>query len=107
MMPLIENPARPWKRAVFSQYPRDKTKNRHNGRGDIMGNTLRTGHYRYVEWRDLEKGNIVARELYDHNLDPGEMKNLAASPEYQGVIEKLSGMLDAGWQAVLPLKRSK
>ena len=104
MMPLIENPGRPWKRAAFSQYPRDKNKNRHNGHGDIMGYAMRTDRYRYVEWRDWKTGEIVARELYDSAKDPGEMKNLAVRPEFQGVAEELSGILQAGWRAALPAK---
>lgn len=107
MMPLIENPARPWKRAVFSQYPRDRKRNRHNGRGDIMGYALRTDRYRYVEWRDGKTGTVVARELYDHRKDPGEMKNLAAGPESPAVVEELSGMLEAGWRAALPPNHSR
>jgi len=55
-----------------------------------------------VEWRDLEKDNIVARELYDHNHDPGEMENLAKRPEYQSVVEEFGNILAAGWKAALP-----
>lgn len=33
-------------------------------------------------------------ELYDLNIDPYEMKNLAALPEYKGTVVKLSGVLD-------------
>ena len=42
----VENPRRPWKRAVFSQYARDKKKNRHDRHGDFMGYAMRTDQYR-------------------------------------------------------------
>ena len=52
--------------------------------------------------RNVKKKSVVARELYDHAKDPGEMKNLAANPEHQNIVEKLGGMLEAGWPAALP-----
>jgi arylsulfatase A-like enzyme len=42
--PLLDNPNRPWKKAAFSQYPRER----------LMGHAMRTDRYRYVEWS--EKG---------------------------------------------------
>jgi len=102
MKPLLENPGRPWKKAAFSEYPRDRTSNRHHGHGDFMGYAVRTTRYRYVEWREWTSGKVVARELYDHEYDPLESKNLAAEPARQGVLEKLSRMLRAGWRAALP-----
>jgi len=38
----IQAPDRPWKSAVFSQYPRQE--------GKVMGRAVRTQHHRYVEW---------------------------------------------------------
>jgi len=107
MMPLIENPGRPWKRAAFSQYPRDKKKNRHNGHGDIMGYAVRTDRYRYVEWRDWKTEDIIARELYDSDRDPGEMKNLASDPSFRETVDEVSKMLRAGWRAALPPRLAK
>lgn len=99
MMPLVEDPSRQWKPAAFSQYPRDFKRNRHKGHGDIMGYAVRTDRYRYVEWREWETGNVVARELYDHAQDEDEMRNLAAEPEYRGLVEKHARLLKAGWKA--------
>ena len=105
MMPLLRAPGRPWKKAVFSQYPRDFTKNRHQNHGDIMGYAVRTERYRYVEWREWETGTIVARELYDHSENSDEMVNLATKPEYQKTVTELGQTLQAGWQVVLPPKQ--
>jgi iduronate 2-sulfatase len=102
MMPLLEDPARPWKSAAFSQYPRARESNRHKGHGDIMGYALRTKRFRYVEWQEWETGKVEARELYDHSEDADESKNIASSLEHTLTVEKLSKQLKSGWQAALP-----
>ena len=102
LAPLLEDPVRPWKQAVFSQYPRDRTAYRHNGRGDFMGYAVRGERYRYVEWRELETDAIIARELYDHDVDDAEMRNVAALPSNEETVSRMSGLLQAGWSAALP-----
>jgi len=102
MIPLLQCPERPWKRAVFSQYPRDKESNRHKGHGDFMGYAVRTDRYRYVEWREWDSGNVVARELYEHPKDADESVNVAGRAEYKGVVERMSLVLRDGWRATLP-----
>ena len=92
MMPLVENPDRPWKKAAFSQYPR----------GKVMGYTMRTERYRYTEWRDRKTNEVMARELYDHEKDPQENINAVDAPEYKGDVQRLARMLDQGWRAALP-----
>ena len=95
MMPLLDDPTRPWKPAAFSQYPR----------GRIMGYTMRTARWRYTEWIDRRTKKAVARELYDHEADPGENTNVAKRSEHKEAIEKLSKMLKAGWRAAQPPRR--
>ena len=102
MMPLLAEPDRAWKKAAFSQYPRDRASHRHKKHGHFMGYTIRTDRYRYVEWRQWESKTIVARELYDHRSDAKEMVNVAARKEHQATIAELSKLLNAGWQAALP-----
>ena len=92
MMPLLDDPDRPWKKAAFSQYPR----------GKLMGYTMRTDRWRYTEWRDRKTRKVAARELYDHEADPGENVNVAGKPERKDVVAKLAAMVDAGWQAAKP-----
>lgn len=64
--PLLDTPARPWKSAAFSQYPR----------GKVMGRSLRTHRYRYTEWAEAGRPPVGV-ELYDYEKDPGETANLA------------------------------
>ncbi len=100
LMPLLTKPKRPWKAAVFSQYPRSYMGHRHSGRGDIMGYAVRTRNYRYVQWRDWKTGSILARELYDQRLDPSEMHNIAGVKGQAGVVDRLEKILAGGWRAL-------
>ena len=103
LQPLLQQPTRPWKQAAFSQYPRDKEKNRHRGHGEFMGYAIRTNRYRYVEWRNWESQQVLARELYDHQDDPHETRNLAGQANHQATLKTLSQLLTNGWQAALPI----
>ena len=100
--PLLESPQRDWKRAAFSQYPRSLESNRHSSHGDIMGKAIRTKRYRYVEWRVWETKKVVARELYDHDSDTAEMRNIVDLPENAKLVDLLSKQLMFGWIAGLP-----
>jgi iduronate 2-sulfatase len=102
LKPLLTNPSRSWKRAVFSQYPRAQKGSRHRGHGDFMGYAVRTERYRYVEWREWESKQVIARELYDHNSDPHETRNVVNHPERAETTEKLAQILLNGWKAALP-----
>lgn len=102
MMPLLADPDRPWKRAAFSQYPRDRRSHRHRKHGHVMGYTIRTDRYRYVEWREWRTKRVVARELYDHESDAEEMANIASRKERESTVAGLSKLLNAGWRAALP-----
>jgi len=83
MMPLLDDPECPWKKAAFSQYPR----------GRVMGYSMRTERFRYTEWRDRMTNKLMAQELYNHEKDPQENVNAAAQPEYERDIQRLAGML--------------
>lgn len=98
---LLAEPGREWKQAVFSQYPRDRTSHRHRSHGDIMGYAVRTERYRYVEWRDWQTKNVIARELYDHASDPHESQNIAQQTEHTKTVSRLAEMLKRGPKAKL------
>lgn len=95
--PLLSEPQRPWKRAAFSEYPRDIGKNR------LMGYSMRTDRYRYTKWVNRKDHTKVdAVELYDHQTDPQENTNIAKEPSNQKIIADLDARWQAGWQAAKP-----
>ena len=59
-----ENPLAEWNWPAFTQVERQ----------GFGGTSVRTARWRYTEGDEGRRGN----ELYDHDHDPGEMKNLAA-----------------------------
>ncbi len=57
---------------------------------DPMGASLRTERFRYTEWgRDGAGGS----ELYDHESDPEELRNLAGDPAFAAIVSGLSARL--------------
>lgn len=93
MAPLLDDPDRDWKSAAFSQYPR----------GPIMGYSMRTDRYRFTRWQQRdnpEKAEAV--ELYDHQADSAETKNLANKSEHADLIKELTAQLQAGWKEARP-----
>jgi arylsulfatase A-like enzyme len=94
--PLFEDPDRIWKRAVFSQYPREIP-----GIGPAMGYSMRTNRFRYTEWR-APGTPYKSAELYDYVEDPQEMANLAVRPENASLVNGLAGMLQEGWRSAFP-----
>jgi arylsulfatase A-like enzyme len=57
----------------------------------ILG--VRTSRYLYTEW-DTGISLLPERELYDTYVDPYELNNLAALPEYQSIVSDLGQQLD-------------
>ena len=55
--------------------------------------TIRTDRYRFTRWTtEIESGEVVQLELYDHQTDPGEQRNIASDrPE---VVKSLIARLD-------------
>ncbi|XP_078034218.1 iduronate 2-sulfatase [Augochlora pura] len=109
----------PWKKAAFGQYPRPSVDPSINPSSDeprlkeikIMGYTLRKDHYRYTAWLQFNPETkapnwnvLIAEELYDHQTDKNENKNLVDFPRYQRLREELRTLLKRGWKNVLPEK---
>jgi arylsulfatase A-like enzyme len=83
--PLLANPARPWKKAVFLvQSDREQV--------------VRTKQFSYLE---LQNGPVPAA-LYDLEKDPWETINLADDPAYAKTKTEMAALLKAGWKAALP-----
>jgi arylsulfatase A-like enzyme len=80
---LLDEPDKPLFDTALSQFPRNGT----------MGRSLRTDRYRYTEWQDQKNGEIIARELYDHDNDPHEAVNLAGNPKHLALVASLAESL--------------
>jgi len=89
-VPLLSEPNRTWKKAAFTQVERENEK-----KPGVMGRSVRTERWRYTEW-----GGPDVVELYDHDKDPLELRNLAKDPQNEKTRNELHGVLAAGWQAV-------
>jgi iduronate 2-sulfatase len=76
---LLEDPKATVKPAAFTWHPRPAYPP--DGKPpEAMGYSLRTDRYRYTEWRNHQTGKVLARELYDHETDPRETRNLIKDP---------------------------
>ena len=107
LVPLLEQPDRPWKTAAFSQYLLGRFGPRETRQQERMGYTIRTDKYRYVEWyrwkkKEKTRGELLGRELFDHDTDPKENNNLANDVQYKQTVEKLSQQLETGWRGAKP-----
>ncbi|MBC7369775.1 MAG: sulfatase [Undibacterium sp.] len=100
--PLLDEPARAWKSAAFSQYPRNS-----DGR-QLMGYSMRTERYRLTVWvsRD-DHTKIDAIELYDHQIDPQENFNVAKVAANGELVERLMAQWRRGWQGAKPSGEKK
>jgi len=92
--PLLDNPSRAWKPAVFSQYPRGKK---------LMGYSMRTDRYRFTVWVDRQDhASVQATELYDHQTDPQENTNVAKAPANAKLVDTLMQQWRLGWRGAKP-----
>jgi iduronate 2-sulfatase len=109
--PLLEDPERPWKTAVFSQFHQRPKVTLDGNR--YMGYSIVTERYHLVEWHTWDDTTktagekVVGRELYDNLADPQENTNLAGLPESAGLVAELTQKLHAGWRAARPQEAPK
>lgn len=82
LVPVLRNPQSSVKDYVLHAFPRRPR----------IGNAIRTGRYRLVEWKTPGAPAATAElELYDYKTDPGETKNLAS--EKPDVVKQLRAIL--------------
>jgi arylsulfatase A-like enzyme len=67
-------------------------------RSGAVGYAYRTERYRYIEW--IDNGGVVARELYDYQLDPLETVNLAGEPGFDALMYQYSVTMRAELDAL-------
>ena len=105
LVPLVENPERPWKKAAFSQFHRRPKVSADGGR--YMGYSINTEDSHYIEWYKWDhksgtKGDFFTAELYDRKNDPTERVNIAGVIDQKERVEQLSEQLKEGWKMALP-----
>ena len=101
LRPLLDEPERAWKKGAFTQVIHGRKGGRmdgQKGKTASVGRSVRTERYRYTEWGEGKDGV----ELYDHDNDPLEQRNLAVDPTFATVVQDLKALLNGGWQRVRP-----
>jgi arylsulfatase A-like enzyme len=93
LRPMLEDPSHPGKPAAFTEWPRN---DRTEPEKVITALSVRTDRYRYIEWTRRATGEVLATELYDHEVDPDENHNIAGDPANARTVAELSGLLDQG-----------
>ena len=84
LRPLLADPVATWNRPAHSQVIR-------GGLNGLQGYSIRTERWRYTEW----EGGTNGVELYDHDTDPQEMKNLATDPAHAKTMAALQAQIRA------------
>ena len=87
LKPLLDNPKAEWDKPALTQVTRGTPTmtNAPTAKPTVVGRSMRTERYRFTEWNGGEKGT----ELYDHDSDPGELKNLANDAAHSATVELL------------------
>jgi uncharacterized sulfatase len=80
LKPLLDDPSAVWSHPAYSQTQHGQ-----------MGHSVRNERYRYTEWGG-GKGGI---QLYDHESDPHEFKNLAGDPKFATLQSEMKKLLDS------------
>jgi uncharacterized sulfatase len=102
---LLDDPRATWNKAAYTQVDRSgaqfgqATAPTTNGpptqaqraapRPTFTGRSVRTERWRYTEWDEGRRGV----ELYDHDKDPREYRNLANDPAYAKTIAAMKRLL--------------
>ena len=101
----MDDPKREGKPYAFSQFLRygywllD-------GDEEVMGYTVRTQDYRYVEWFNSDSDQCLAKELYDITSQGLEQKNLTGDAQYAKIESELAAVLTAYRGETLPMTPS-
>ena len=104
LVPILRDPTTPGRGWTLSQLVRGGGRGKGKGKrppaAPLVGHTLRTPRHRYTEWGE---NAAQGRELYDHDVDPLELTNLAEDPANAPIVARLSRQLREAVQGTLPL----
>jgi uncharacterized sulfatase len=91
LKPLLDDPQAGWDKPAYTQVTRGGAKKTDK---ELMGRSVRTERWRYSEWDEGRQGV----ELYDHDNDPKELRNLAKDPQHSKTVVELKALLLKGGQ---------
>ncbi len=86
--PLLRDPKAAWDRPALTTFHKDN-------------HTVRTERWRYIRYAD------GGEELYDHDADPYEWKNVAGDPQFADTKKRLLEWLPTMNKAELPRRKGK
>lgn len=79
LRPLLRDPNAAWDRPAYSVV----------AYRDVLGRSVRTDRWRYSQWVEGERGEV----LFDEQNDPHELQNLAADPRHAGILAEMRALL--------------
>lgn len=90
---LLDDPEAVKFGVAFTQHPRPAYP---PGRQspEVMGYSVRTHRFRYTEWRKVADGDVLARELYNHETDADETVNVAGQANRANAVKRLADKLN-------------
>ncbi|UGU17658.1 sulfatase [Sinomicrobium kalidii] len=100
--PLLKDVNTEIKDAAYSQFLLGRFGPAEYRKQERMGYTVRTDRYRYMEWYHWDKntkskGELIAKELFDHENDPRENINIAKDPANKALIAQMHRELSKGF----------
>jgi iduronate 2-sulfatase len=84
LAPLLDEPGSDWPNVARSLIAKQAPELG----GAIQGRAVRTPRYRWIEWTGTPLAHPV-HELYDHDVDPAESRNIADTPAGRELIDDL------------------
>lgn len=79
LLTLLNDPSANWEKPAFTFVRR----------GKILGVSIRTERWRYTEWGE----GYAGAELYDHENDPNEWRNLASEQKFANVVKEMKELM--------------
>lgn len=105
LVPMLKDPNQAGRGWALTQVMRGGGPNRASVTTNVTANgprffgySLRVPRWRYTEWDEGRQG----RELYDHDVDPHELKNLADDPAHAETVAELSRRVREAVQTTFP-----